>query len=75
MVRFTKVTLKDGREITVMEREVPGLQKAGLLKETTLRTRLKEEKDTGETKEFKTKGQTKGNITRKNVKGSRSKKT
>jgi len=55
MTRFIEVILKDGKKITVSEQEIPGLRKAGL---------LKEDKQKGETKEFKVVGETKQSYTR-----------
>lgn len=78
MTRFVKVELKSGKKITVSESEIPGLRKAGL---------LKEDKQTGETKEFKVVGETKqvekithpkkrpANIGSHSIKGNRPKKT
>lgn len=45
------VTLKTGKEISVLPREVKGLKAAGLLKEEKGKTKTKEEKETGSTKE------------------------
>lgn len=49
-MRKVKVTLKKGNSIEVMDKEVEGLRKAGLLKEG---------KEPSETKEFKPKAETK----------------
>jgi len=50
-MRLVKVTLKNGKVIRVLPREVPGLKDAGLLKEEKGKTKTKEEKETGSTKE------------------------
>ena len=71
-----KVTLKSGKVISVLPNEVPGLKKAGLLKEEKEAGQTKEEKSTGETKEKKVTGKVKsGPITTRNVKGRSPKKT
>lgn len=74
---LVKVTFKSGKEGHVLPEEVPGLEKAGLLKEEKEATETKEEKSTGETKSIsghatRTK---KGAITKGNIKGSSPKKT
>lgn len=72
-----KVTLKTGKVIEVLPREVIGLQKAGLLKEEKTSGQTKEEKAPGITKEEKNPGLTKeekskrgrpANISKKNIK-------
>jgi len=66
-MNLVKVTLKNGKIIEVLRREVHGLQKAGLLKkESKVESETKEEKATGETKDFP--------VTTKNVKGKRPRK-
>jgi len=72
-MKKVSVTLKSGKIIEVMDKEVPGLRKAGLLKEG---------KQPSETKEFKPEAETKAapkkrpaSISTKNIKGSRPKKT
>ena len=61
-----KVTLKDGRTIEVLKREVKVLEDAGLLeKESKVENETKDEKNTGETKDSP--------ITTKNIKGRRPK--
>jgi len=80
--RTKAVTLKDGKTINVLPREVPGLEKAGLLKEEKGTGKTKEEKSTGETKEEKVTGKVKNpvpkkrpvNISHANIKGARPKK-
>lgn len=52
-MKSVKVTLKNGRTIQVMSREIEGLKKAGLLKEDKSQTSTKEEKQPAETKEEK----------------------
>jgi len=62
MSRKVKVTLKSGKTIEVLEREVQGLKDAGLLEG---KLKLKEEKAKAKTKEEKGAGViTKGNITK-----------
>jgi len=48
-----KVTLKSGKVIEVMRKEVDGLHKAGKIKESKVDNMTKEEKNTGGTKEAK----------------------
>ena len=62
MSRKAKVTLKSGKTIEVLNREVKGLKEAGLL---AGKSKPKEEKEKAKTKEEKGAGAiTKGNITK-----------
>jgi len=73
--KLVKVTLKSGKVIEVMEREVEGLRKARVLLSKAEEKKLdeakeKEDKETGETKEEKETGETKaGPITHANFRG------
>lgn len=69
-----EVTLKDGKKIKVMQREIEVLRKAGKLKEEKSSGQTKEDKTPAETKEEKSEGEAKANISTKNIKGSRPKK-
>jgi len=72
---LVKVTFKNGKIESVLPEEVPGLKRAGLLKEEKDPGQTKEEKSTGETKEEKVTGKVKSvPITTRNVKGRRPKK-
>lgn len=70
MKKLVEVTKKSGQKIMVLSAEIPGLKKAGILRDS----KVKEEKDLGETKEFKDASVTKS-IIWKNIKGKRPKKT
>jgi|GEM_PF-3097040 len=69
-----EVTLKNGKVISILPNEVPGLKEAGLLKEEKEAGQTKEEKSTGQTKEVTGKVKS-GPITTRNVKGRSPKKT